>query len=212
MRLMILGTQGMRSCSWATYALLRDNVQHYIEGGLPSERFRALHDLERAVDEGVVRIDAARLRGEVLRARCVLEQLQLGRAAVSVRTRAVLTGSRNRPRARDTVLASAAGWALPLEGCAEPSVAAAARQFVDAVLLLTASAVDGAELEVRCTASPRYETRSVERAPLPRRASQRPMPPPLPRRDPQLAARRLPPPLPRRSVAPAPAPAPELAS
>lgn len=68
MRLMITTSKGSRICDWESYALLRDNVQHFLEQGSRQTRFYGLHALEKAVDEGEQRLGAALLRGEVLRA------------------------------------------------------------------------------------------------------------------------------------------------
>jgi hypothetical protein len=76
---------------WIHYAVLRDCVQHHLEGGRRTEKFRALHSISRAVGEqGVVRIDAAELRGELTTARDALAHRPLSDLAVSLRTRAAL--------------------------------------------------------------------------------------------------------------------------
>jgi hypothetical protein len=49
MLLAIRGAHCTVRTNWSDYALLRDNVQHYLENGAPSERFTALHGIERAV-------------------------------------------------------------------------------------------------------------------------------------------------------------------
>jgi hypothetical protein len=36
-KLLIVGRAGSRACDWSGYALLCDNVQHFIEGGEPTE-------------------------------------------------------------------------------------------------------------------------------------------------------------------------------
>jgi hypothetical protein len=153
-KLVFIGRAGVLTCEWSDYALLRDNVQHFIEGGEPSERFRALHAIETAVDRGRSVVDAACLRGEVLRAWNALSRLPLDRAAVSIRTRAILTGSANTPPSRGTVLAEQVGWELPASAGGPDAVADAARRFVALVLDLTEGAVDGDELEVRREGSP----------------------------------------------------------
>jgi hypothetical protein len=196
MELVIVGAGGAHVCDWASYALLRDNVQHFIEAGAPSDRFRALHEIERAVDEGSFRVDAARLRGEVMRARCALAQVDLARAAISLRTRAVLTGCVSRPLCRGTLPARSAGWELPLDAPEATLVPQAAARFIDLVLALTGRAVDGDQLEIRCR-----EVRarrplphpvaaakgSARRGAVPPRLPRR-LPPPLPptRREPEL--------------------------
>lgn len=157
MNFVIVGPTGSGKCTWSSYALLRDNVQHFIEKGEPGPRFRALHGLERAVDEGAHRVSAARLRGELLRACVALRQVDLQNAAISVRTRALLTGSATRPETRDTAQARAMGWELPLTDADTTPVPRAARDFVGVVLALTANAVDGDMIEIRAEgAAPRF--------------------------------------------------------
>jgi hypothetical protein len=156
LRLLLVG-HGSRACDWSGYALLRDNVQHFIEGGEPTDRFTALHGIERAVDDGQCFVDAARLRGEVLRAWYALSRVPLEQAAVSLRTRAILTASTEAPTARGTVLAQKIGWALPVNLDGSEAVAEAAKSFVTAVLALTERVVDGDRLEVRrYGAAPRF--------------------------------------------------------
>jgi hypothetical protein len=150
MKLLIRSRSGSRVCDWQSYALLRDNVQHFLEDGQPGDRFPALHDVEHAVEGDPQVIDAARLRGELLRAWCALWKVRLESSAISLRTRAILTGNRELPLARGTVPAGRVGWQLPLTGNAIEPVPQVARRFIRSVLVLTDAAVDGDVLEVRC--------------------------------------------------------------
>jgi len=161
MKIVLVGKSATRVCDWRSYALLRDNVQHFIENGEPSERFQALHGIERAIDVGAYHVDAARLRGEVLRAWCALWKVRLDSAAISLRTRAILTGNTDLPLARGTLPARAAGWSLPISGTDAP-IPRAARRFIVGVLVLTDAAVDGDVLEVRCVGEgPRFTRRGL---------------------------------------------------
>jgi hypothetical protein len=148
-KLLLVGRAGSRACDWSGYALLRDNVQHFIEGGEPTERFAALHGIESAVDGGRCVVDAARLRGEVLRGWYALWRVPLDQAAVSLRTRAILTESTEAPTAPGTVRARHVGWELPVSSDGSVRVAEACKRFVTAVLALTEGVVDGDRLEVR---------------------------------------------------------------
>lgn len=149
MQLFLLSSGAAHTCDWGSFALLRDNVQHYLEDGKPSERFRALHAVESVVDNGQREVDAARLRGEVLLAWRALWRVDMASAAISLRTRAVLTGCPDLPETRGTVAAQPAGWALPLSAADVTPVPRAAADFVAAVLSLTEGAVDGDTLNVR---------------------------------------------------------------
>lgn len=143
MKLVMQGVGGTRVFDWADFALLRDNVQHFLEAGEPGERFAALHSIEPVVEDGDGSINAARLRGEVLRAWCALWSVDLSDAAISLRTRAILTGVDELPSARGTLPAKAAGWPLPVCNSRNEPVPRGAGQFIQAVLDLTEAAVDG---------------------------------------------------------------------
>jgi len=150
MKLVIEGRAGRRICDWESFALLRDNAQHYIEGGAPSGRFAAMHEIERAVDEGERIVDASRLRGEVLRAWSALWKVPLKEAAISLRTRAIMTGSAEPPACRGTVPAEQVGWPLPVPGPTTCPVPRAAQSFIRAILSLTPAVVDGEQLRITC--------------------------------------------------------------
>jgi hypothetical protein len=149
MKLIVKGTEGRRVVDWESYALLRDNVQHFVEHGTPNGRFWALHGIETAVDVGNCVGDAARLRGEVLRAVAALQWIPLQSAAVSERTRAIMRGSVQGPAEGPTVPADEAACELPISENSSTMVPSAARSFVDAVLSLTEQAQDGDWLEIR---------------------------------------------------------------
>jgi hypothetical protein len=167
-KLLLIGSADSRVCDWSGYALLRDNVQHFIEGGEPTQRFTALHEIERAVDGGQCFVDAARLRGEVLRGWYALWRVPLDQAAVSLRTRAILTESVDVPTASGTVFAQQVRWELPVNLDGSVRVAEAARGFVTAVLALTERAIDGDRLEVRRHGSPpRFATRKSDGGQMP---------------------------------------------
>jgi hypothetical protein len=162
-KLLLVGSADSRVCDWSGYALLRDNIQHFIEGGDPTGRFRALHEIERAVDDGYCFVDAARLRGEVLRGFYALGRVQLEQAAVSLRTRAILTESTKAPTASGTVIARQVRWKLPLDLDGSVRIADAVHGFVTAVLAITERAVDGDRLEVRRYGrAPQFSVRTLD--------------------------------------------------
>jgi hypothetical protein len=164
MKIVLEGRAATRVCDWRSYALLRDNVQHFLENGAPSERFTALHGIETAIDEGAHYVDAARLRGEILCAWCALWKVRLDNAAISLRTRAILTGNTDMPAARGTVRARVADWSLPVSDHDDMPVPRAARRFICAVLVLTDAAIDGDMLRVRCVGEgPRFVRRGLLR-------------------------------------------------
>jgi hypothetical protein len=153
MQLTLTGRSGSIPCTWESYALIRDNVQHFIEGGAPTERFSSLHGIEQAVDYGRCSVDATRLRGEIVRALYALKNVPMSDAAVSIRTRALLTGAAGRQSTRGTVRARNAGWRLPVTAPNDCNVAEGGASFLNAVLALTASSVDGDSVVIFCSSS-----------------------------------------------------------
>lgn len=152
MNLRLSGGGQQRDVEWSSYALLRDNVQHFLEAGRPSDRFRALHSIEAAVDTGCTfHIDAARLRGEVLQAWYGLRKVRLSEAAISIRTRAILTRSAGQGSARGTAVAAQVGWRLPVAAAVTASLRSVTAAFVAAVLALTEAATDGDTLAISRT-------------------------------------------------------------
>jgi hypothetical protein len=149
MRLVLSLGGASSACAWNCYALFRDNVQHFLEKGLVSSRFRALHSLEQAVVSGSCSVDAARLRGEVLGAVFGLGGLRLEDSAISLRSRAIMTESPSLPRVRGTVRAAQVRWALPIEAPAGAGLLVVIKPFIAAVLAATDAAVDGDLVEVR---------------------------------------------------------------
>jgi hypothetical protein len=147
-QLLLQHRERARRVEWTQYALLRDNVQHYLEFGQPQNSFTALHGLERAVDDGRGRVRARELRQEVQGAWDGLAGLKLDQSAVSLRTRAIMTGCDQAPQVRGTVVASLAGWELPIRGPASQPVRELLHGFVDVVLFLTEDATDDDDLTV----------------------------------------------------------------
>ena len=148
MRLVVTGRGESRDFDWESYALLRDNVQHFVEGGAPSGRFRALHSLSTAVDRESCLVDAVRLRLEVLQTVAALREVPLERAAVSDRTHEI--HDQLHPPAGTSGSTSGAGNAAAgTRGDRTMPLPRVALDFVDAVLAVSAHAVAGDKLEVR---------------------------------------------------------------
>lgn len=148
MDLRISGPTCSRSCTWNCYALIRDNVQHLLENGVPSERFAALHAIESAVDGETCIVSAAQLRAEVEGAWHALRGLRLRQAAVSLRTRAIMTNCPEKPGVRGTAPARQTGWELPVRVDEAEEVCSAARSFFEAVAEVTATASSGEHVVV----------------------------------------------------------------
>jgi hypothetical protein len=141
MELIFRSRYGTARLDWSQYALLRDNVQHYLESGPGQARFEALHAVEHAVDGEPTRVNALGLRSELQRAWAALAELALSRSAVSLRTRALLTGCDRAPLVRGTVVAKLTGWSLPLVADDAQLLRDRLAAFVEALLGLTECAV-----------------------------------------------------------------------
>jgi hypothetical protein len=115
MRLSMAGAELTTECDWALCTVLRDNVQHHLEGGLPSGSFPALHALaDRCWEAAEVTVVAAQLRAELTQAWELLCGLRVERMAMGIRSRAALTGAAAVPKMRGTVLLRLTGWKSPL--------------------------------------------------------------------------------------------------
>ncbi len=114
MSLAFTGPGGSTERRWIVYALLRDNVLHHLEGGAPSPRFTALHEVAAALGGGVVSVKALQIRAELEAARDALLGLPVDELAVSLRTRAALTLGWPPAEGSDTLLLSEVGLSLPI--------------------------------------------------------------------------------------------------
>jgi len=145
MHLMFKTTAGTCCLDWAHYALLRDNVEHYLESGPARSSFKALHGVEHAEDGGVRYLCALELREEIERAWSALAQLPFADSAVSLRTIALLRGSEP-PVVHGTFKAKASGFRLPIEGDESKPLADLLGDFVEALLRLTHDASSSDDL------------------------------------------------------------------
>jgi hypothetical protein len=103
-------------CDYARCALLRDNVQHRLEEGLPSGRFVAIHALaDSPWDRAPATIDPKVLSSELEVAWPRLRDLPIASLAISLRTRAALTHAPAPPAVRGTVLRRMVQWPVPLD-------------------------------------------------------------------------------------------------
>lgn len=136
MQLMFTTKNGTRCLEWADYALLRDNVEHYLESSPARTTFKALHGVERVEDGGVRYLRALELRQEVESAVLALAPLRVGDSAISLRTHALLSGAAP-PFVHGTFKAKASGWRLPVPGDESRPLAELLRDFVEDLLYLT---------------------------------------------------------------------------
>ena len=133
---------------WIYYAMLRDNVQHHLEGGAPGEAFSALHAVARVLSAGRVAVPAAKLRGELARVRDEVLALPMSEFAVSLRTNAVISVAWPLPERRDTVLIrDASSTHIPIDPGMK-TLGDAFGHMVESLLRLTEGAADDDAVEV----------------------------------------------------------------
>lgn len=97
-------------------ALLRDNVQHCLEQGLPSGRFAAIHALaDSPWDTAPATLDPKALSAELAVAWPRLRDLPAESLAISLRTRAALANAPAPPTVHGTVLWQMVQWPVPLD-------------------------------------------------------------------------------------------------
>lgn len=117
MSLTFIGPSGTIERRWIVYAMLRDNVQHHLEGGRPSGEFDALHGMADALLYGETTVSAATLSNEMSRLLPLLEK-PISELAVSNRTQAVQHFAFPLPQNLETCLAAQIEWrpTYPLQG------------------------------------------------------------------------------------------------
>jgi len=109
------GPKGWVEQRWIVYALLRDNVQHYLEGGAPGGEFEALHSLAEALGGRRVVVSARKLYDELSRAKVLLDR-PIDDLAISLRTRSIVSLHWPPPERRQTSLLKEEGVTVPLLG------------------------------------------------------------------------------------------------
>lgn len=139
---------------WRDYAILRDNIQHYIEGGAPSADFECLHGFERAVDEGQHRVNAVALRAEVQRAWYELRRVHVCHSAISRRTHAIVAELPVLPLERSTRRRELAERLRTVPGREAMRLQEVVEPFVTGILRVTQNAQQGDELLIRREGTP----------------------------------------------------------
>jgi hypothetical protein len=104
MSLCFVGPKGSVEQPWITYALLRDNVQHHLEGGRPSPAFEATHAIADALGGGRVVLKARTLHAELQKARAALARRPIADLAIGPRTRGVIDRTWPPPSVEGTAL------------------------------------------------------------------------------------------------------------
>lgn len=147
MSLTFQGPGGAFERRWIVYAMVRDNVQHHLEGGVPTQAFSALHALADALSRGEVSVPAAKLHAELTQALELLER-PIDELAVSVRTRAACSLLFPPPTLRATALVSEEDWTLPFPIAGAETLGDVFGSLVEELLRVTAGATPNDVLRV----------------------------------------------------------------
>lgn len=100
---------------YSTILLLRDNVQHHLQAGYPSPGYARLHTLADPALVGRDPLPPHELWEELSLALAGIEDVPISDLAISIRTRALMTGVHDVPGVRGTILARLSGWPTPSE-------------------------------------------------------------------------------------------------
>lgn len=147
MSLSFVGPGGSVERRWIVYALLSDNVQFHLEGGVPSPAFAELHALGDAMTKGEVVVDAVALRRQVEAARSLLER-PIADLAVTLRTRAASMLRFPVPSGPQASLVSDTEWSVPFPIEGAGTLGDVFGSLVDELLKVTDGARDGDQVTV----------------------------------------------------------------
>jgi hypothetical protein len=103
MSLSFVGPRGSFEERWIVYALLRDNVQHHLEGGQRTPAFAELYGIAEAIGGPPVKVPAQSLRAQIGRAVDLLDK-SIDELAISSRTKTALALRSSLPDDPDTEL------------------------------------------------------------------------------------------------------------
>lgn len=135
---------------WIIYALLRDCVQHHLEGGTPSPGFEALHSMGQVLGGKRVFVPARKLHDELGRAKAALSGRPIQDLAISSRTHAVISLHWPPPEKPSTSLVEIQAGSIPLLGdITGDRLDDVFGSLLDALLRLTEGAGEADQVEVR---------------------------------------------------------------
>jgi hypothetical protein len=130
--------------------LFRDNVQHHLQGGIPSPGFARLHRVADVVSPpSAERVPASELWEDVSVGFARIRNVERRELAMSIRTRAILTRTPVLPAVRGTALVRLTGWRVPVPTIDAPYLGDLFAGLVTRLAALTSSGRVGWEVEVR---------------------------------------------------------------
>jgi hypothetical protein len=147
MSISFTGPKGWIEQRWIVYALLRDNVQHHIEGGTPTGKFQSLHSIAEALGGKEVKVPAGPLHEELLVARPLLGR-PIEDLAISLRTRAVLSLHWPPPERRETMRVTEWGGTIPLISVTAKTLDDVFGHLLEGLIRITEEAPEGTVVDV----------------------------------------------------------------
>ena len=155
----VFNQQRTLRCGCIECALLRDNVQHHLEGGVPSGAFPAIHALADAPwESGPVAVNPAVLSSELGVAWPELRDLPIESLAISIRTRAIVTHSSCAPEVRGTVLHRLVNWPVPVALATSTTLGNLFGQLVSDLIGIARGVPSGQRLLIRSPVVARAST------------------------------------------------------
>jgi hypothetical protein len=148
MSLLFYGPRGELEQRWIAFALLRDNVRHHLEQGVPTSEFAEIHRAAAALGGRRIVLSAARLRAELQKAQSLMQR-PISELAISTATRAALDGTWPPPESESTALIGADRRAVPWLRAAGSSLDAAFGNLIRGLLDITEGAQEGDAVEVK---------------------------------------------------------------
>lgn len=147
MSLLFVSRKGSTEVRWITYALLRDAVQHHLEGGRPGPGFEVLHSVTRALGGSSVRLSATGLLGELRQVQALLDR-PIAELALSSTTQAAISLQWPLPPEPSTRLVQDPAAEIPLLSGDPRTLRDVFGDFVDSLVQLLDGAAPDEILEV----------------------------------------------------------------
>jgi hypothetical protein len=134
--------------------LFRDNVQHHLQGGVPTPGYPLIHTIADAVSlAATTSVSATVLWDEVSHAFERLRHIDHRELAVSVGTLAIVTNVPALPAARGTALVRLTGWRVPVASAGVSTLGDLFHDLVGRLRIFTDSG--RASLNVQISGEPR---------------------------------------------------------
>jgi hypothetical protein len=131
------------------FLLFRDNVQHHLQAGHPVPAYDLIHAVADApLEHAVVCLKASALWEQSWQAYRELCELPIADLAMSIRTKAILTGTPVLPAIRGTALLRLTGWKVPIATQGARTLGELFQALLSRVALITRSSSKDGQIEL----------------------------------------------------------------